>query len=132
MTTATCSNPRPSLLPRLLLVALVVTVLAAVIETPVGRIKTRAHSEKHAEAGQIRECLAQNGAQQQWQDNEHPSVHYFCVELEPCPRWAVLIAQIWPSVVDDCDWRERSAFVVRGGEPSRVEQWLARIAERIR
>ncbi len=113
-----------------------VILLAAILVTAAGKLLLTAHAtDRHgAEARQVRECLERNGPVQTWQQNDDPSVRIFCVELEPepCSRWGILIAQLWPSVVAGCSMRERTAYIPRDGTPGRVTQYLERFATRIR
>ena len=121
-------------LPALFLLALfAAAAMWAVLQTPVGRVLTTPHAEKHAEADAIRDCLERHGPAETWRDVDDDSIYIFCVELEgePCSKLAIMIAQVWPSIVDGCSWRERTSFTPRNGEPSRVHRWLGRIAERI-
>lgn len=116
--------------------AIVIIILAAVVVTAIGRLLLTGHAvERHgAEAQQIRDCLERNGPVQTWQQNDDPSIHIFCVELqkEPCSRWGILIAQVFPSLVAGCDFRERTSFTPRDGSPQRVTSYLERFATRIR
>lgn len=116
--------------------AILVVILAAIVVTAIGRLLLTGHAvERHgAEAQQIRECLERNGPVQTWQQNDDPSVRVFCVELEPepCSRWGILIAQVFPSLISGCDFRERTAFVPRDGSPQRITSYLERFATRIR
>lgn len=116
--------------------AIAIALPAAVAVTAIGRLLLAGHAvERHgAQAEQIRECLERNGPVQTWQRNDDPTVHIFCVELEegPCSRWGILIAQVWPSIVSGCDFRERSAYVPRDGSPGRVADYLERFASRVR
>lgn len=111
-------------------------VLMAVVVTAVGKMLLTAHAtDRHgAEAERIRQCLESNGPIQTWQQNDDPSIRIFCVELEPepCSRWGILIAQLWPSVVSGCSLRERTAFTPRDGSPGQVTRYLERFATRIR
>lgn len=127
MTTANEAVRRTNWKP---LVFLALAVLAVVITTPVGRILLGRHAvERHgAEAQQVRRCLEQQGAKQTWQQDDDPSVHCFVVETDkpPCSKLAIMIAQVWPSVVDECDYRELTSFRPANGDPDNVIDYLLR------
>lgn len=104
-------------------------ILMAVIGTIVGAILLGAHAvAKHREAQAIRDCLAREGPAQTWVNDQYPDILAFCVEFQksPCSRWGILIAQIWPSVLDRCDYRERTAFSPRNGSKAEMESYLGK------
>jgi hypothetical protein len=131
----TMSDPYPQPhLPRALIIlaalALTLAVVAmAVLETPVGRIVTVPHAEKHAEAAQIRECLVKYGPSSTWSTDD-PSISIFCVELRD-NYCGIMVAQRWRSLVDGADYRERTSFCPRGGRVDRVMKYLEKVAKRV-
>jgi hypothetical protein len=70
---------------------------------------------------------------QTWINDAYPDVHAFCVEYQkpPCSRWGILIAQVWPSILDRCDYRERTAFSAGSGSKADMESYLGRTFSRI-
>lgn len=112
-----------------LLALLALGVLAAVIVTPLGRVKTTRHAtERHgSEAVAIRQCIQKNGALERWEQLEDPSVEYWMCQL-PDGRVCVQVVQAWPSRVEGTDWRERSSFCPRGGVYERVIDYLQQFA----
>lgn len=126
--TAIAYPQRPHPFQRLLKVAIL-----ALLGTITGLILLGSHAtNRHGnEAVRIRQCLEQQGPIQEWQDNERDDIRILVCELEPepCPRWGVMIAQIWPSLITGCDMRERSSYVPRDGSPERVTEYLEEFAE---
>ena len=110
-------------------------VLLAVLGTVLGAVLLSTHAVKRhgTEAQTIRDCLERNGAIQVWQSDAEPSVKIFCVDLEPpCGKIGIMIAQLWPSLLSRCDYRERTSFVPRDGTLEEVEEYLSRFATRIK
>jgi hypothetical protein len=101
-------------------------VLLAVLATAAGLLLLSTHANKHSEADTIRRCLAEDGAIMELTARNDPSVKCFVVELKPCGRWAILIAQIWPSATSKCDMRERTAYMPKDGSPARVMDYLSK------
>lgn len=109
-------------------------VLLAVIGTIIGAILLGTHATaKHREAQAIRDCLAREGPAQTWASDASPDIHAFCVEFRkpPCSKWGILIAQVWPSVLDRCDYRERTAFSPGDGSKADMESYLSKSFTRI-
>lgn len=112
--------------------------LNAVINTPLGRINTGEHAvERHGEAEveSIRTCLTKNGADMVWVKRDDPNIKIFCVNMDKstaCGKWGAVFAQFWPSVVEQCDYRELTAFVPRDGTYHRVVRYLTNFAKRVK
>ena len=127
---ATLTYPQPPNGRRLFLFAALL-----LLGTIAGKIALGSHSTgRHgSDAVRIRECLERNGPVQTWQQDDDPSIHIFCVEMEPrpCGKIGILIAQVWPSIVQGCDYRERTSFVPRDGSPEKVRDYLSRFARLI-
>jgi len=108
------------------------TLVLALLGVLGGILLSRHAVTRHGgEARAIRECLDRDGPLMQYQDRDRDDIRFLVCELEPepCPKWAVMIAQVWPSLVDDCAFRERSSFVPRDGSPDRVTEYLEKYAE---
>lgn len=127
MTAITQSN-RPSR-SLFLLALLALGVLAAVIATPHGRVKTTSHAtERHgSEAEAIRQCIQQKGAAERWEKLADPSVQYWVCELED-GRTCIQINQAWNSRLDGWQFRELTAFCPAKGVYERVIDYLRRDA----
>ncbi len=128
MTTATTIPYKPTAPLRFPLI-----LLAVISVLGLGRVLLGQHAvKKHGnEAVRIRKCLEKNGPIQEWQDVERDDICYLVVELEkkPCRKWAVMVAQLWPSIVDNCALRERTSFTPGRGKPSQVVKYLRRFAQ---
>lgn len=107
--------------------------LLAVIGALIGAVLLSTHAVKRhgTEAEVIRQCMSDSGPIQQWQNKDEPNVHCFVVET-PCGKWGVMIAQRWPSLMQRCDYRERTSFIPRDGEPNNVMEYLSKTFERIK
>jgi hypothetical protein len=110
----------------LLLAIVAAGPLMALLSSPAGRVKTTPHAEKHSEAAEIRECLSRKGPVQVREQDDDPSVHVFCVELDPpgCGIFGIVIAQFWPSLVEGCRYRERTSFRPGDGTWDKVQRYL--------
>lgn len=118
-----------------LLLALIVIPgpLFAVIDTPNGRVMTTSHAvERHGdEAEQIRCQIRRGNILEIFENEKDPCIQYWLTQLE-CGRFAIMISQLWPSLVDGCDWRERSSYVVRDGSYDNAIDYLLKFAHRIK
>lgn len=121
----------------ILLLFLMLLVLFATLNTPLGRVATDSHAvERHgaSEVTQIRVCLTKKGADMVWVKRDDPGVYVFCVNLRPdlaCGRWGVLFAQFFPSIEHQCDYRELTSFVPKDGTYHRVLDYLKGFARRL-
>lgn len=108
-------------------------VLLAVLVGIIGRVLLTSHAtERHgADAVSIRNCIQQTGASERWQRLDDDDIEYWLCQI-PDGRWCVMIAQVWPSIVQGSDYRERSSFCPGDGTYKRVTDYLRSFAHRIR
>lgn len=134
--TDTHGNGFPRWLWPLLALIVVAGPLLALVDTPAGKVQTTTHAVKRhgSEAEAIRDCLSRKGAHQVWRDNERDDIQFWCVELDPpgCGVFGIMVAQIFPSVVEGCDFRERSSYIPAGGRLENVTRYLEAFARRIK
>jgi hypothetical protein len=113
-------------------------LLNAVINTPLGRVMTGEHAtDRHSEAevDAIRKCLSVNGADMVWVKKDDPGVYVFCVNMDKskaCGKWGAVFAQFWPSLADQCDYRELTAFSPRDGTYHKLMDYLSNFARRVK
>lgn len=134
MTTVTVREGRTPLWPLLIpLAGLLLGMAAAVISTNNGRVKTTSHAvERHgAEAERIRCQLQDEDPLEVWEDLEDPCVRFWLTQLG-CGKFAIMIVQTFPSLVEGCDLRELTSFTPRDGTYQRVTNYLSEFARRIR
>lgn len=131
MATITHNRPQRSGAP-LALFLLAVTVLAAALAIPeVGRVMETDHAtDRHgADAQLTRQCLERSGPASMWQANDDDSIRFLTCQLDD-GRWCIQIAQVWPSINQGVDYRERTAFCL--GDVDRLLRYLKKRATQIR
>lgn len=114
------------------LAPLLALILAATLMGAMGRVLLSSHAtDRHGvDARLTRQCIERNGAAEKWQRLNDDGIEYWLCQLRD-GRWCMMIAQVWPSRIDNATHRERSSFCPGDGSYRKVMKYLEKFARRI-